>query len=153
LNQYAASSIQRARLSTTLSAGLLYPASNAIDGDIDTRSVTRKRQGNWISVELPESTAVQYVALYNRVDLKGSWPAQLGTFEVWVSSAAGDTASSSAVMCGTASYRNPVDSWRHARLDSEPYVVDCSGVYGQFVTVKQVGPSRILVVAELKVYT
>ena len=58
LSQYAPSSIQRAILSTTLIAGLLYPASNAIDGNVDTRAVTRKRQGNWISVELPDTTAV-----------------------------------------------------------------------------------------------
>ena len=56
------------------------------------------------------------------------------------------TSSSSAVMCGTASYRNPVG------VDREPYVVDCSGVSGQFVTFKQVGPLRYFVVAELKVY-
>ena len=92
------------------------------------------------------STAIQYVAIYNRVDLQGSWPAQLGTFEIWVGSTPGDTSSQSAVMCGTASYRHPVG------VDREPYVIACSGVTGRFVTVKQTGPARHLVLSEVEVY-
>ena len=110
-------------------------------------AVSDRRQGNWLAVEIPAGTAVQSVAVYNRIDLTGHWAAQLGTFEVWLGEAAGDT-SSSAIRCGTASYRHPTG------FDSEPYVVSCEGASsGRFVTIKQTGPSRYLVVAEVKIFS
>ena len=79
--------------------------------------------------------------------LSGSWPAQLGTFEIWVGASAGDTTSASALKCGETTYRNPIG------IDSEPYVVRCGGLSsGRFVTLRQVGPARYLVVAEIAVY-
>jgi hypothetical protein len=161
MSLYTPAQIQRAFLSSSPSP--LYPASNVIDDDTDTIAATRKREGNWMALQLSQVTAIQYVQLTNRVDLAGSWPAQLGTFEVWVGSAPGDTSSLSAVMCGAAKYH---DLWNHLRqshysghpedkergVDKEPYMIDCNGANGQFVTVKQTGASRWFVVAELKVY-
>jgi hypothetical protein len=97
-------------------------------------------------VEIANGAVVEYVAVYNRVDLAGMWPAALGTFEIWLGSEMGDV-SSFAILCGSASYRDPVG------IDSEPYVVSCGGSQaGQFVTIRQVGPPRYLVIAEVEIY-
>jgi len=144
LDLFSRVAVQEAMLSTTF----FYPASNAIDASLDTIAVSTQEVGNWLSVEVPSGTAISYVVVYNRIDLAGSWPAQLGTFEAWVGSAAGDTGLSSAVLCGTTTYRNP------SGIDSEPYVVNCGGLSsGRFVTVKQIGPARYLAIAEVEVYS
>jgi len=146
LSSFSEVTLQGATLSTVYAGG--HPAAHAIDGDVHTNAVSRKYADNWLAVEVPIGTAIEYVAVYNRVDLAGSWPAQLGTFEVWVGSMPGDTSPATAVKCGEARYRNP------SGIDSEPYVINCGGVSsGQFVTIKQIGPSRFLILAEVDVYS
>ena len=134
-----------AALSTTFSE--LYTARHAIDGDLSTLAVTSVQRGNWLSVKVAYGTPIEYVAFYNRIDLSGHWAAQLGTLEVWISSAPGDTTSVSAVLCGTASYRS------QSIVDNDAYVVPCHGVpSGGFVTIKQTGQPRYLTIAEVEVY-
>ena len=61
--------VQQVTLSTTYSSA--YPASNAIDGIVDTFAVSEAQQGNWLSVQLPSGAVIQYVAVHNRIDLTG----------------------------------------------------------------------------------
>jgi hypothetical protein len=150
MSAFAEVPVTAATLSTTYSSR--YPASNAIDGRLETIVASRGQQGGWLSVEAHTRSTIEYVAVYNRIDLTGVWPAQLGTFEVWVGSSEGDTSPSTAQLCGTMSARTNLN-----HRDHEPYVVRCNpwwhaSANGAFVTIKQTGPPRYLVVAEVKVY-
>jgi hypothetical protein len=122
----------------------LYPAFNAIDGDVNTMAISPSQNGNWLSVMVPTGTLIGNVAVYNRIDLTGFWPSQLGTFEIWVGPSPGSQAS----LCGTASYR------ALSGYDTEPYIIDCTDLAstGPFVTVRQVGPARYLALAEVEIY-
>ena len=130
-------------LSSTYSSG--YPASKAIDASYTSISVSSYAVGNWLSVQIPAGTHVGEVRVYNRRDATqpASQP-QLGSFEIWVASVAGDTSSSSAVRCGDASF--------DAATEPEPYVLWCGGVLGSYVTLKQTGAATYLSIAELEIF-
>ena len=119
-----------------------FSADLAIDDDLNNYCVSEIGVDNWLSIEVPSDTPIGYVAVYNIRALAGTWPSQLGEFGVWVSNTPGDTTSASAVKCGESRYRGG-DSF-----DTEPYVLWCSGAVGTYVTIKQSGGSRYLVIAE-----
>jgi len=100
-----------------------------------------------VSMHVAHGTSIDYVAVYNRVDsVNGA--ALLGEFEIWVGSSVGDTASTSAVKCA-----GPIEApWSGHNVVS-PTVVSCQGAVGDYVTLRQVGPSRYLTIVELEAYT
>ena len=135
---------ESAQLSSTFGA---YNAGLAINGDLADYCVSTQGVGNWLSISVPTSTPIGYVAAYNIQGSRGFWPEQLGEFGVWVGNRPGDTASSSAVKCGDASYRGG------GGLDTEPYVLWCGGAVGEYVTLKQSGGGRYLVISEMYAYS
>ena len=58
-----------------------YPASQAIDGNINTMAVTQVGMNNWLSIRLSESTDVRYVGVVNRQD---QYASLLGCFEIYL---------------------------------------------------------------------
>ena len=115
----------------------------ATDRDMTTLCASYADTGNWLTVRVPGGTPIGYVALHNRRDQYLQH--QLGSFEIWVGNAPGDTTSDSAVKCGEARF--------DAALEPAPYVLWCNGeVSGGFVTLKQTGPARYLSIAEMEVY-
>ena len=90
---------------------------------------------------------IGYVAAYNIRTDTGYWPSQLGEFGVWVSDIPGDITSFRAVKCGESSYRGGA-----VGLDTDPYVLWCSGAVGDYVTLKQSGARRYLVISEIYAY-
>ena len=52
-------------------------------GDTSTLVSSQSHEGNWLSAEVSSGTIIESVAVYNRIDVAGSWPAQLGAFEIW----------------------------------------------------------------------
>mgnify|MGYP003945151605 CR=1 FL=1 len=123
-----------------------FGADLSIDDDLTNYCVSNEGVGNWLSIRVPSDTPIGYVAAYNMREDRGFWPSQLGEFGVWVSNTPGDTTSSSAVKCGESVYRGGDG------LDTDPYVLWCSGAVGEYVTLKQSGGRRYLVIAELNVY-
>ena len=134
-----------ATLSTQLGG---YPAAYAVDSRLDTVAATPEGVGNWLSIQVQSGVPVGNVLVYN-VQVQ-EYQAELGSFEVWLGASPGDTTSSSAALCGSASYRRPDG------IDTEPYSVWCGSASmassGPYVTVKQTGPSRYLLVAEVYVF-
>ena len=131
-----------------LSSTRYYAASNAIDGRYDTFALSAEGVSSWLSVMIPADRHVGNVAIYN-VQLT-QYQAQLGSFEVWLGAAPGDTTSALAFLCGWETYRSPPG------IDVDPYIVWCGDAStfttGRFVTVKQTGAQRYLLIAELIVF-
>jgi len=125
------------RLGAALSSAFhsLFPASNAIDGDLSSLCATSNEQQAWASVRVPPGTAVGAVGVYNRDDIE-EYIRWLGAFDVWVGSSFGDLA----VRCG---------EWSGETTSAGPYVIDCGGAVGEYVTVRQLGAARYLTIAEL----
>ena len=123
-----------------------YVAEYAIDGNADTFIVTDSDVGNWLSVQIPTSTVVRSVAVYN-IHNNVQFQNNLGTFEVYITSTPGVT--TGGYKCGEATYRNPTG------FDTEPYVVSCgdhfTGDRG-FVTMRQTGLARYFIVSEVHIW-
>lgn len=115
-----------------------FAAQKAIDGDPSTLCASNQQVNAWLSVRLPSSTPIAYVSILNRGDSE-EYAAWLSSFEVWVGSSFGDT---SAVKCGEL----------NVPAMAGPFVVNCAGAQGKFVTLRQVGAARFLTIAELEVY-
>ena len=124
-----------------------FGADLTIDDDLSNYCVSGEDVGNWLSIAVPSGIPIGYVAAYNIRTETGYWPSQLGDFGVWVSDMPGDTTSSSAVKCGESSYRGGA-----VGLDMDPYVLWCAGAIGGYVTLKQSGGRRYLVISEMYVY-
>ena len=133
-----------AQLSSTFGS---FGADLTIDDDLSNYCVSGEDVGNWLSIAVPSGIPIGYVAAYNIRTETGYWPSQLGDFGVWVSDMPGDTTSSSAVKCGESSYRGGA-----VGLDMDPYVLWCAGAIGGYVTLKQSGGRRYLVISEMYVY-
>ena len=117
-----------------------YPAANVIDADdFNTLAASTYQTNAWLSVEVPASSRIGLVALYNRND--GAYYQNfLGSFEVWVGSSAGDRS----LLCG---------EYSGATNSVGPFVVNCGGTsVGRWVTVRQVGAARYLTPTGLRVY-
>ena len=128
---------QAAMASSTYSTE--YAADHAIDGDMTTAFVSRSGAGNWLSVQVPLSARIGYVAVHNV--LNPTYASYLGRFEVWSSAGAGEV---SGYKCGED---------EHTDGRAVPFVFWCGGDrHGGFVTLKQKGGARILPIAELEVY-
>ena len=118
-----------------------YDADQAIDGRMDTICATGLAVGSWLSVRVLAGTPIGRVMVHNRRD---EYNHLLGSFEIWLGSSFGDTASGDAVLCGGASF--------DAASEPSPYVVECGGVARSFVTLKRVGPAGYVAIAELEPY-
>jgi len=110
--------------------------------NVYTLAMTERQANNWISVQVPPASTIGYVAIYNRQD--GKKLSNLGAFEIWVGQSFGDTSSESASKCGEAVYI--------ASHEPNPYVLWCSGRSAKYVTVKQTGSKRFLVIGDINVY-
>ena len=123
--------------------GSRFVAAHAIDGDASTLAASRFETNAWISVQVPSGNAIGRVAVINRND-GARYQDLLGTFEVFVGGTSGDTSRVSAYHCG---------SWTGATTRVGPFVVDCRGVRaGDWVTIRQTGESRLIAIAEVRVY-
>lgn len=110
-----------------------------IDGNIDTKVALMMTDGekSWISVTVPASTRVGYVAVYNRI---GPWAALLGPVEIWV----GEPSAPYTHKCGELADTNVGNGMG-------PYTLNCDHV-GSVVTVKQVEPKPYLTLGEIKIF-
>lgn len=124
-----------------------WPASHTIDGDLSTICASRWQAGAWLSIALPAGSTIDYVAVYNRADFR-AYADWLNPFEVWVGSAAGDTASSSAVKCAGA-----VSAPWSSNGVVAPFVIACPRAVGSYVTLKLIGRARYLTLIQLEAYT
>lgn len=121
-----------------------YPSSNIIDGNFNTLCATNNQRNSWVSVRVPPSSTVGYVAVYNRND-HGPFMEWLSPFEVWVGASPGDV-SASATRCGGVM---EVDTSQ----GGVPFVVECpTSAVGEYVTLRLVQGARYLTIAELEVY-
>jgi len=91
--------------------------------------------GNWVSVSVPPGAAIGYVMVRNRAD---AYASLLGRYEVWLGESDGDEQ----YKCGGTKSGDDGDvaSWCAAQSSYT------------HVTVKQVGASRYLSIAEIEVY-
>jgi len=95
----------------------------------------------WISLQLPEGSAVSAVNVYARADCCQRF---LGTFQVWVGPTVGYPSSSvGMVQCGQLT----------AEEDAGPHTVTCAAtLIGSVLTVLLPGTQRFLVLAEVVVH-
>ena len=115
------------------------------DGDPSTVCSTMVEKSAWVSVRAAtsDSPEIHYVGVFNRPDRE--WQYLLGSFEIWLGTYYGDSASALAHKCGSITAETK---------GVGPFVVDCRGHprSGSFVTVKQTGTARPLSVAEVSLY-
>jgi len=123
-----------------------FPASNAVDGNMQTLIASKWQRNAWVSMHVAHGTTIDHVAVYNRIDNQyyASW---LGQFEIWVGSSVGDTTSASAIKCA-----GPIEAPWHGRNVRVPLVVSCLGAVGEYVTLLQVGNARYLTITQLEAY-
>ena len=131
-----------------------YPASNAIDGSLDTFCASDFGAGSWLSLHVPGLSWVSQVKVYNRRD---TWGATFGTIEVWYSNKGyGDVDPATATLCGTFEYNQTA-------IEPEPHVTYC-GEFGYvavpssgggYITLKQTSlkPHVAISLAEVQVLT
>ena len=119
-----------------------YPASNAIDGNMNGASISTYGTRPWLSVQVPAAAPIGYVAIHN---WRSNYAYLMGNVQVWLGNSAGDTGAG-ATMCGETRY--------DASHEPAPYVLWCGGLSGhRYVTVKRVGPGGgYIVVAELEAF-
>jgi hypothetical protein len=125
-----------------------FGASRAIDRNFDTYCWSGVQLGAWFSVRIAVGMRLGYVAVFNT---RFAAAPELGDFEVWISPSFGETnPAAGARRCGQASYVA-------SQPASEPYVLWCGSAStgsstGEYVTLKQLGAARSLIIAELNVY-
>jgi len=121
-----------------------YKASKCIDGvDVCTTKVcaTHTENSPWLSITVSANSRVGFVAVHNRRDRDGDL---LAPFEVWVGNNEGASSTGrGAVRCG--GRHNPPTS-------VNPFVADCNGAIGKYVTLKLPGRNRRLAICELVAY-
>ena len=105
-----------------------YPASQAIDGNINTMAVTQVGMNNWLSIRLSESTDVRYVGVVNRQD---QYASLLGCFEIYLGRFMFNEL---AVQCGG------VQCYDASKPALEHYFTDCGGISASYITMRQVHP-------------
>ena len=117
------------------------PASNCIDDNLDNichSNVHSNDQVNpWLSVALRPGS-VGHVVVYNR---RSCCQDRLSPYEVWVGNSAGST---DGTLCGGTA--------QIVATGDGPFLTDCAGALGSFVTIVLPGSSRILNLAEVHVY-
>ena len=113
-----------------------YGASAAIDNDLTTICASREGSSEWLSIRKAPATPIGHVAVFSRRD---AYAYLLGEFEVVV----GDSVGTATTSCGTRAYSSS--------LEPAPYVVDCGGAVGEYVTVRRVGVG-FLTLAEVSVF-
>ena len=125
-------------------------AALCIDGSTTTYCHTWSDSTDpWLSVQLPSTTEVAYVVVYNREDCCFD---RLSPLQIWVGTSAGDYNSATSASCG-------VDELNLTTLANKgPFTFRCedsagSVLLGTFVTLVLPGASRTLNVAEVKVLT
>lgn len=113
-----------------------------IDGSFTTLGATQNEANAWLSVRVPDSSAVGYIAVWNRNDY-AQYAQWLWPYELWVGNFAGD-ASENAVRCGATITEG---------AGQGPFVTACpAGTFGTYVTLRLVGWRRYLTIAELIPY-
>ena len=126
-----------------------------MDGDDDGAAMCHSLEQDtpWISIELPApstvvNTIVSQVIIYNRADCCYD---RLSPFQLWVGQSAGDFDSATSLSCGVHNLTEPITRG--------PFSFACGagtaegGLVGNYVTVVLPGPSRILNLAEIHVYS
>ena len=120
-----------------------------IDGLLSTFTLTDSAVGAWMSIAVPSGTPIGYVAIYNVQINSQHWSSQIGSFEVWAGQYAGDVSSPLAIKCGEMIYRGKSGAdWK----DEMPYIIFCGTNKLRYVTMRQTGAERHLVVAEMYAY-
>ncbi|KAL1528209.1 hypothetical protein AB1Y20_009568 [Prymnesium parvum] len=105
---------------------------------------TQNQNNPWLSLNLGATSYVSSVRIYGRSDCCQS---QLGTYQVWVATAAGNPT----LLSGSAASRcQPADTLV-APATVGPFTVSC-GLSGSYVTLFLPGNSRLLMIDELVVY-
>lgn len=145
-----------ARMSSTYHGP--FAAANCFDGSTNTACVSRRTAANWLSVRTAGRTRIGAVAIYNN----GDWnDVPVAPFEVWVGTSFGDTSDLTATRCGPTVHSTP-ERVAHGPLR----LVVCDGggrpapgtgspsapSAPAFVTLRQLGPARVLYVTELVLY-
>ena len=126
-----------------------HDASLCIDGSTLTFCHTTHDVADpWLSVQLPSSTEVGYVVIYNREDCCFD---RLSPLQIWVGSFAGDYNSGSSASCGVDEVTLTTPA------NKGPFTFRCddgagNALPGDFVTLVLPGVSRTLNVAEVKVF-
>lgn len=131
-----------AQLSSTSSAR--YHAANAVDGKLRTIVASRLEAGAWLTAHAVASAPpIGFVAVYNRADGALKYTRMLWPFEVWL----GDRPGATTTRCGDVTASSG---------SVGPYIVRCdhatSAASGRYVTIRQTGAARYLMIAELEVY-
>lgn len=141
----------------TFGGGATFGAHLAIDGDRTDYIFSGLQVGAWLAVEADlrvpsQAYSIGYVAIYNNQLSQAWYSAELGGFEVYVSRQPGETsvADGMAVRCGGAAYQA-------GKSRDEPYVLWCGNarnadVAFKYVTIRQTGEERYLVLAEVELY-
>ena len=119
------------------------PASNCVDGDQRTHCTSRAGIGNWLSVQFTHNGMRS--GIYVAIEPYKLPSSQLSPFELYRGAAHGDTLSQFASRC---SGDEPVT----IPESGGPHVVNCVGGSGAFVTLKQIGRSRILSLTDISLY-
>jgi len=112
---------------------------NVIDGNFETTYKSVKARNPWLSLNLGSETRVGLVKVYNRQDKYAKW---LTGFEIWLSNKAGSR--NKELKCGGAEFDE--------RAEPRPYVIDCRGQAGSFVTIVHTGTNHWLAIAEIEAY-
>jgi hypothetical protein len=126
-----------------------HDASLCIDGSTTTFCHTaHDSMDPWLSVQLPSTTEVGYVVVYNREDCCYD---RLSPLQIWVGASAGDYNSGTSASCG-------VDEVTLTTTATKgPFTFRCAdgvgnALGGSFVTLVLPGASRTFHVAEVNVY-
>jgi hypothetical protein len=137
------------RLGVTLTnpmTGAQYAPNNIIDGDLNTQAGNQQGSNQWISVRIPPSTRVGYVAIHFDDD------EFLQNVQLWVGDSLGAMTGSNSRSCGQYNYVN-------AALPPSPLVFYCGYAsedtqLGQYVTIKQVPNTmpHYQMVSEVQIY-
>ena len=116
-----------------------FVATNCIDDDeATTMCHTQEQATPWISVQLPPSSPVSQIIIYNRHD--GNFD-RLSPFQLWVGASPGDYNSATSAACGIHDLTAPAIRG--------PFAFDCtigngSPLTGEYVTLVLPGSSRII---------
>ena len=140
---------------STLFDASLYPASQCIDGDLNTfcaSNLLSTASDEWLSIEMPVGTPIGYVAVYNRVD--ALWATRmLNPYEVFLTASPGAYGASSAHSCTNG---GSVSAFP-APAGGGPFMIWCGGASNlRYVTLviraAAAPPVRVLSPTEVKVY-
>ena len=105
---------------------------------------TLEQANPWLSIEMPAepNSTVSQIVIYNR---QGGLFDRLSPFQLWVGQSMGDYNSSTSMECGMHDQIAPATRG--------PFAFDCGQLTGTHVTIVLPGPSRILNLAEVRLFS